>query len=269
MTKLLSVPPAKPHGTSPQRPSKEVGYSSLAASEPSPKSLQARLEPTSVPLRERLKRTRELPESLRSECLERLERIDKEIPLKLRHRPSWTHGDEHGSPPIHLNACDRQQTDASNADGAKMPDSAITADGLPRSSPEVSESAYEHAVAPSDQVQFQDQPIQRRRRQLWTVDACDLTTAASVWKSSAKGFGGPSSGKVSRQLRYTRSTQSLGGPDTSTSPLHVSEKPGIVSEEANCGMEDGGATPFRMSPQSPMRGVNSTLRSTLRCALQC
>lgn len=271
---LLSVPPAKPHGTSSQRPSTETSHLRPSSPELSPKSafaqgFQTRIPNDSIPLRERVKRTRQLPESLRAECLERLERIDKEIPLKLRHRPSWTHDDADpllsSQKPVarHSVGANRESEEDINGNGGALV-SPTSPDRIPRSQPEISDRMCEHIVIPFDQLELPDTHGGRRRRHPWMVDACDLTAAASVWKSSAKCCAAPISGKASKRVRYARSTPALGILETSTLPQWGIDRPQTA--------EDGSPHRFcslEMSPRPATRGSNSNLRTSLRCVLQC
>lgn len=166
-----------------------------------------------APLRERVACTRGLPENLRTECLERLDRVDKEIPERLRRRPSWTHDHEVSTSldgrsfaeSIAQSGFDDgfQEADANSElerlfeppPEAQVPPNVAAASSVPdgiaplRLPTHVGSSSVVDVGSPQP---LPNPPVQarprepRRRRELWTVGNRDLTAAASVWKSSHK-----------------------------------------------------------------------------------
>lgn len=188
---------------------------------------------TLTALRDRVASTRRLSETLKEECLERLDRIDMQIPQNQRHRPSWSHLHEPGPPhpPGTSNALGR--SDARGISGSDFYEDVVAGGDF--------EPRMEAAVAAAKKPRSHTHG-RRRKSQLWIVDDQTLTAAASVWRSTAK------------------SPPRL---------LAVQSAPTLVAHDEDvqsCAVEVRAAAP----PNSTLavRGAASLLRTTLRRALE-
>lgn len=312
LTTLLSTPlaTAKPQQAAPmrQRPSTthNMSCSLPSATSAAASSHASTWRTAGVPrtaLRERVASTRILPDNLRMECLERLERIDKEIPLKLRHRPSWTHLQDDpldaGESKATITSSEVLQVDEECNDllsgelekvTATEPPSHITS-AIPALQLPV--GAGTTAAGPVGQTGVIRQGKQRRKRQVWAVENYDLTAAASVWKTKPKTtiqkgltVSGRASdralqnGQASQQLLTTQSAPVLRSTETQSPPPLGTDRTRRAIEEVRArmaemadskstadGISDGQMDSVDSSAPA-VRGVKSLLRTTLRYALQ-
>lgn len=297
LTRLLSAPlPAKPQGASiSSRPtivaSTSGGWPSPTASERSNEGIPQ------TALRERVACTRELPENLRSECLERLDRLDKEIPFMLRHRPSWSHLKEPQLEDTEMvnslpsSFCGPMASEMDIAlEGERLDTS--TAPAMPQLMLPLNFAASSQPLARKSLAQAKvHEGEKRRRRKLWTVNEHDLSTAASVWRSSAKGVATtwPSTTTssvrslgqmqhMSQQLSGSHSSPILRPSSSLLPPELGTERTRRAIQEAAAGVfQSGSSTSNNRSSQiavtkgsaAPvMRGMHSEFRTTLRNALQ-
>jgi len=306
LTTLLSAPlsPAKSQQAVPmrRRPLNTAGYSLASATSAAGSGGTSGRHCAGIPrhLRDRVASTRTLPDNLRTECLERLERIDKEIPLKLRHRPSWTHlqdnlESEESKAMSSVAEVDEGGADANAFDKAEIPGMELApsmASEIPALQLPVNRSAA--FVGPVVRTGAVPQARQRRKRQVWAVENYDLTNAASVWKTSTKGIatsysGIASPGKASdRSLQNGQASPQLGSAQSApvlralTAPAVGTERTRRAIAEVKARMGDMANSPSNATNDSgngqagsaevcsvpAARGVKSLLRTTLRYALQ-
>mmetsp|Transcript_144461 Transcript_144461/g.254750 ORF Transcript_144461/g.254750 Transcript_144461/m.254750 type:complete len:238 (-) Transcript_144461:135-848(-) len=235
-----------------------------------------------------------LSNNLKTECLERLERIDKVIPKNLRQRPSWTH-DADVDEGLGSFGADGEQisdidVDSQDVFGSVHRDSQLDefrqeriAELFGVESPGItSASAYgTSTMAAFVQPRLASRSStagQRRRRAPWTMDNRDLTAAASVWKTTAgdgrSGMPSPRGLLLSRgrpmsvgghKLSASQSAPALASPGSlvmsASTALPMSTKEVQQTAEVMKGA-------LRPGEASAPRGLNSALRTTLRYALQ-
>lgn len=292
LTTLLSapLPPAKPQQAAPlrQRPLNTNSCSLVSSCSLGGSGRAAEWRTEGVPrtaLRDRVASTRTLPENLRAECLERLERIDQEIPLKLRHRPA----DLQDS--LETDDCKANRSILEEDEGDCDLDISSELDRLPE--PAVSMAAEipalqlpltsANAAAPVARSGLARPSRQRRKRQVWAVENYDLTTAASVWSTSTKSSSFPGkisamkTGQVSQRLLSAQSAPVLRISDPLTPPALGTERTRRAIEEMKAHMANSKSTSETGIVQTDSaesasppaaRGVKSLLRTTLRFALQ-